>query len=95
MFVFGTAMLKCEGYSDKSDFFNNNDRRGGASNRESYPLTEPINCEMVRDGASQRYLLRSHSIPKKTKPAISTNAVNFIRYRELGLLHPVARPKRG
>lgn len=31
MFVFGTTMLKCEGYSDKLDFFNNNDRNGGAS----------------------------------------------------------------
>ena len=31
MFVFGTAMLKCEGYSDKLDFFSNNDRRGSAS----------------------------------------------------------------
>ena len=31
MFVFDTTMLKCEGYSDKKDFFNNNDRKGSAS----------------------------------------------------------------
>lgn len=32
MFVFDTAMLKYEGYSDKSDFFDDNDRKARASN---------------------------------------------------------------
>lgn len=31
MFVFDTAMLKYEGYSDKFDFFDNNDRTDCAS----------------------------------------------------------------
>ncbi len=38
MFVFGTPMLKCEGYSDKTDFFDNNDRKRVASNHSPAPV---------------------------------------------------------
>ncbi len=70
MFVFGTTMLKCEGYSDKMDFFDNNDRNDSASNLhvacstrgESIPnrtdVRQPLVIVTLYSGGKNSILLR-------------------------------------
>ena len=56
MFVFGSAMLKCEGYSDKSEFFDRNGRAG-------------LCCQLLSSLTRRVVITRQHlTLPRADQP---------------------------